>query len=311
MPEDIDKRPRIVIICGPTGVGKTGAAIRLAEAFGGEIISADSMQIYKLMDIGTAKPSPMERARAKHHMIDLIFPDQTFDANLFAESAGRAAISLCEKNVPPFVAGGTGLYIKSLLSGLFGPGPARSDLRDSFKEEAETKGARFLHEKLARRDPAAAGRIHPNDIFRTSRALEVFCASGLTITERQKKHGFKQNRFNAFKIGLNIEREKLYDRIDRRVDDMMSDGFTEEVEMLINAGYHKDLKSMRSIGYRHMADFLAGRLSKPEAITTMKRDTRRYAKRQLTWFKKDADIIWTEPEKISGLKSAVEKHIGL
>ena len=310
MAGDTDKKQRIVVICGPTGVGKTSVAIELAKTFNGEIISADSMQIYKLMDIGTAKPSMMDQARVKHHMINIIFPDQSFDANLFAKLAGKTAISLREKNIVPFVVGGTGFYIKAFLSGLFDPGVDKPGMRAFLKEEAEKKGACFLHEKLVRHDPVAANRIHPNDIFRTVRALEVFYASGLPISELQKKHAFKQSRFNALKIGVNVERERLYERINFRVDEMISEGFQEEAEGLIKMGYHENLKSMKSIGYRHMVDFINGRISQTEAVRTMKRDTRRYSKRQLAWFKKESRIIWTEPEKISDLESVIKKHIG-
>jgi len=309
MVEKKNKTPRIILICGPTGVGKTSVAIHLAETFNGEIINADSMQIHKLMDIGTAKPSAMEQARIKHHMVDIIFPDEPFDANRFSQEAGRVVFSLHKKNIFPFVAGGTGFYIQALLSGLFDPGASDSALRASLKEEAHEKGAPFLHEKLLRHDPVAAERIHPNDIFRTVRALEVFYTSGLPITERQKKHAFSENRFDALEIGLHMDRDKLYERIDRRVDEMMSGGFSEEVRMLMEAGYRKDLKSMGSIGYRHIADFITGDISEAEAVRTMKRDTRRYAKRQLTWFKKRPGIIWTEPGKIADLKPVIEKHI--
>ncbi|VEN72912.1 tRNA dimethylallyltransferase [Candidatus Desulfarcum epimagneticum] len=303
------KPPRIIVVCGPTGVGKTSDAIEMAERIGGEIIGADSMQIYKFMNIGTAKPTPEERARVRHHMVDIVFPDGDFDAARFARQADRAAKAVLEKNRVPIVAGGTGFYIKALLSGLFDAGPADPGARDAVKRELRENGPGFLHDKLARVDPEAAKRIHPNDVFRTSRALEVFYASGRPITERQKAHAFGDRRFDALKIGLNMDREKLYDRINRRVDAMMASGFPEEVRGLFDMGYREDLKSMRAIGYRHMADFIAGRVSESEAVETMKRDTRRYAKTQLTWFKKDPGVIWTGPGGVAGLETAVRRHL--
>ena len=309
MIEEKNKIPRIILVCGPTGVGKTSTAIHLAEMFNGEIINADSMQIHKLMDIGSAKPSALEQARVKHHLIDIIFPDEPFDANRFSREASDAAFFLHGKNILPFVVGGTGLYIKALLSGLFDSGASDSRMRESLKEEAREKGPSFLHEKLARHDPVAAKRIHVNDIFRTVRALEVFYTSGLSITERHKKHAFSENRFDALEIGLTIDRERLYKRIDRRVDEMMSNGFLEEVQMLMDMGYRKDLKSMGSIGYRHIASFITGDISREEAVRTMKRDTRRYAKRQMTWFAKRPGIIWAEPGNTACLEPLIKKHL--
>lgn len=295
------KKPFVLVICGPTGIGKTSAAVEAAEHFNGEIISADSMQLYRFMDIGTAKPTAAEQARVPHHLVDLLAPNEDFDAALFSDAARKIAFSLCEKGKLPVVAGGTGLYIKAMLRGLFrapSPDPAA---RRRLKAEVAAAGTEVLHQRLAAVDPSAAVRIHPKDSFRIIRALETAAATGKSITSLQRRHAFNDSPFRVFKIGLSVEREVLYERIDRRVDTMIAAGLVGEVLGLLDAGYGEDLKTMQSLGYRHMAGFLAGRLSWHEALRTMKRDTRRYAKRQLTWFRADPEIVWTDPERIQDL----------
>jgi tRNA dimethylallyltransferase len=288
--------PKVVIICGPTGVGKTAVAIELAEAFEGEIISADSMQIYKHMNIGTAKPGPHEQGRVPHHMIDIIDPNEPFDARRFAKMAQGIIIKLHERHIVPFVVGGTGLYIKALVYGLFQAKSPDPGIRIRLRQEAKIHGTAFLHERLSRCDPAAAERIHPNDTYRLIRALQVYEEAGKTISEFHHEHRFRHQAFRVLKIGLEMSRETLYDRINCRVDAMIEEGLVDEVKALLRAGYTADLKSMQAIGYRHVADFIQGRLSWNEMLRTLKRDTRRYAKRQLTWFRADQDILWVKPE---------------
>ncbi|MEZ4528308.1 MAG: tRNA (adenosine(37)-N6)-dimethylallyltransferase MiaA [Desulfobacterales bacterium] len=304
-----NQKPRIIVICGPTGIGKTGAAIDAALTFGGEIVSADSMQIYRYMDIGTAKPTAEEKAAMQHHMIDIVDPDEDFDAAQYAEEARRAVAQIHKKGKVPFVAGGTGLYIKILLGGIFqAPAPA-PELRARLRAEAKMHGAAFLHQRLLGCDPESGRRIHPNDTFRIVRALEIFETTGQSISEYHQSHGFSENPFHVYKIGLQAEREILYKRIEMRVDAMLETGLESEVRSLLEKGYSPQLKSMQSIGYRHMADWIQGRLSFDEAVRTMKQDTRRYAKRQFTWFRADPEIVWTEVREMKNLYPEIKKFL--
>ena len=289
-------KPKLIVISGPTGIGKTAVAIAVAEAFGGEIIGADSMQIYRYMDIGTAKPTAEEQVRVTHHMIDVIDPDENFDAARYAHMARACVRNLVQNDILPIIAGGTGLYIKALLYGLSSEAITDKVVRNRLKIEATTKGSRILHKRLASCDPAAATRIHPNDTFRIIRALEVYEITGRPMSSIQTSHQFGDHLFDALKIGLSMDRETLYAQIDRRVEDMIATGLVDEVKGLLDQGYGSEIKAMQSIGYRHITSFLEGKLSREEAIRTMKRDTRRYAKRQMTWFKRDPDIIWVAPD---------------
>jgi len=301
----MNRKPSIIVICGPTGIGKTSAGIEAAEAFGGEIISADSMQIYKYMDIGTAKPTLEERARIFHHMIDIIKPDEDFSAARFASLAIEKIRKLNEKMIIPFVVGGTGLYIKALTNGLFDPGVICADAKIRLKKEAGLYGTEYLYDRLKESDPVAAGRIHPNDTFRIIRALEIFETTGKAISEYQEKHGFSERMFNVLKIGLTMERQALYDRIEKRVDSMMEAGFIDEVRRLIEMNYTAGLKSMQSIGYRHIFDYIAGRVKLDETVRILKQDTRRFAKRQMTWFNADPEIVWIKPDQANDINLLV------
>ena len=306
----VSEKPKIIVICGPTGIGKTAVGIELARKLGGEIISADSMQIYRHMDIGTAKPTPEELAQIEHHMIDIVDPDEDYDAVQFSKQARDRMAEITNANLIPFVVGGTGLYIKALLHGLFQSKPVDSKIRNRLKQEAEENGSVFLFERLKKNDPAAAGRIHPKDSYRIIRALETIESSGKTISEHHQNHGFEDEPFNALKIGLRRDREKLYERIDHRVDLMIQAGLVEEVKKLLAMGYSAELKSMQSIGYRHVVGFLAGSLPWDECLRTLKRDTRRFAKRQFTWFGADRDIIWQAPANVKDIISLAGKFIG-
>lgn len=303
------KKPKVVVICGPTGVGKTSAAIGIAKEFNGEIINADSMQIYRHMDIGTAKPTHKEQACVKHHMIDIVNPDEPFDAAKFAEMARKIIAQLYKQNITPFIVGGTGFYIKALLYGLFQTEPVDPDFRLRLKNEAEIDGAAFLHKRLKKYDPDAAEKIHPNDTYRIIRALEILEATGKSISEYHQEHRFTDNPFEVLTIGLHTNREILYDRINRRVDVMISAGLLDEVKKLISMGYTEDLKPMQSIGYRHMIDFIKDRISWDDTLQTFKRDTRRYAKRQFTWFKAEPDIIWTEPKELTEIRRLIKNFL--
>lgn len=304
------KKPGVLIICGPTASGKTDAAIRLCEHFRARILSADSMQVYRYMDIGTAKPCAEELQKAPHAGISILNPDMPFDAAAFA-AMGRAFIEAnAEKEFLTIVAGGTGLYIKALLQGLFRAHPADPQRLALLEEEARKKGLSHLHARLREKDPEAAARIHPNDGFRIIRALEFFEATGSSISSRQQQHGFSDAPdYAVVKIGLLTDRAVLYERINQRVDRMLKDGLEKEVKKLLAMGYGPELKSMQAIGYRHMVDILSGRLSREEGIRLLKRDTRRYAKRQLTWFHADPEILWMPPGKLEEHVPTIRKAL--
>jgi tRNA dimethylallyltransferase len=309
MESDSDK-PKIIIICGPTGIGKTAVGLELAEKFGGEIIGADSMQIYRHMDIGTAKPTLEERCRVAHHMVDIVDPAEDFDAVQFSERARTTIAALDTQERLPFVVGGTGLYIKALLHGLFQSESVDPQIRDRLRQQLDQNGSGLLYERLEQVDPDTAGRLHPHDSYRIIRALETIESSGKSISKHHQDHGFEDDPFNVLKIGLRIDRTQLYEHIDQRVDLMVQAGLVEEVKKLLGMGYAAELKSMQSIGYRHMVAFLAGELPWDECLRTLKRDTRRFAKRQLTWFGADPQIKWYEPHQVNEIIRLIEGFLG-
>ena len=286
------ERPRIVILLGPTGVGKSKLAIELAEDFEGEIINADSMQVYKYMDIGTAKPTIDERKRVPHHLIDMVTPDQPFHAGFYRALGRRTIGELHQRGKSIWVVGGTGLYIKALTQGLFTSPRIDPRVKEKLKHEAKEKGESFLYQRLGEVDPETASRIHPHDLYRTIRALEVFESTGLPIAFFREQHRFGEKPFVTLKIGLDLDRKRLYRRIDQRVNEMMERGLLEEVKKLIDMGYGPELKPMRSLGYKEMVQYFSKEIGWDEAIQQMKRDTRHYAKRQWTWFKGDPDVRW-------------------
>jgi len=304
-----NKLPSAVVVCGPTGIGKTSFAIELARRFRGEIIGADSMQLYRHMDIGTAKPTSEERAAVKHHMVDRVDPDEHFDAEMYAHMAYAKVLELIANKTLPFIVGGTGLYIKALIHGLFESVKIDAHVRQQLKKEAEELGAHQLHARLQVCDPVAAARIHVNDTYRLVRALEIYETTGRPMSDSQQQHQFKPQRLQTVKIGLQMEREDLYQRIDKRVDIMLDQGLLKEVKSLMEAGYSMELKSMKSLGYRHMAAFLNKALDWDETVRTLKRDTRHYAKRQMTWFKADPEIVWLGLESMDEATSMVKAFI--
>jgi len=285
-------RGRIVVLVGPTAVGKTSRALQLAARFSAEIVSADSMQVYRGMDIGTAKPTAAERAAAVHHLIDIVSPDQAFDAKRFQRAADRAVAQIRERGRMPLVVGGTGLYVKALLHGLFhdpggGGGGAWAPRVEAYRRLGEEP-----HAALLRVDPAAALAIHPNDRVRAQRALDVFLRTGASITAHRAGHRFREDRYEALVVGLRMERESLSRRIDLRVKAMVRRGLLEEVAGLLRQGFSADLPPMQSLGYRHMQTVLSGSASLEEARELLARDTRRYAKRQMTWFQHQESVTW-------------------
>lgn len=290
----LSAKPSVVIIVGPTASGKTDLALRLTERCNAEIVNADSMQVYRGMDIGTAKPSREELQRVPHHLIDVAEPDRNFSASDFRTAAEEAIRSIVTRGKNVILVGGTGLYIRALLQGLVDSPSGKEELRQELAELGAREGNEALLARLHAVDPATASRLHPNDQVRIIRALEVYHETGRPISAFRADHGFGGDYFRSLKVGIHVERDELYRRIEERVELMLSRGLVQEVERLLATGYGSDLKSMRSIGYRQICSMLRGDYSYDEAVRLIKRDTRRYAKRQLTWFRTDPEIKWVE-----------------
>lgn len=300
---------KVAVLLGPTAVGKTGVALELAGRLKAEIVNADSLQVYRELDIGTAKPTPAERARAPHHLIDVVAPTESYDADRYGVEGRAVLADLHRRKVPPLVVGGTGLYLKALLHGLFEEGAPNPTIRERLHRELHDLGLPLLHQRLAALDPATASRLHPNDTYRILRALEVIEATGRPLSELFAAHRFRNCPFRVLKLGLALPREELNERIELRVEAMLTQGFLGEVEELLRR-YPPDLKPFQSLGYRHLINFLQGQWSWEEAIELLKRDTRRYAKRQLTWFKADPEVRWFHPGQIDALAAALEEFFG-
>ena len=302
----------LVIVLGPTAVGKSECAIELARQFDMEIINADSMQVYRGMDIGSAKPSPDQRTLVTHHLIDIKNPDEEFSAAQFRKEALNCIESLHRKGKKPLVVGGTGLYIRALTRGLFPAPRADHSLREKLREQEKNKGKWYLHQELTKIDPASASRIHPNDTFRIIRALEVFHLTGKSISEQHQKHQFKESYFDVLKLGLMRDRKELYSRIEKRVDRMVDSRLVEEVKNLLAKGNSPTIKPFQSLGYKQILGFLQGETDLDEAVRLIKRNTKRYAKRQITWFKKDLEIQWiTLPQQSSQIGETIKKFLNI
>ncbi len=306
---DRKQKPKIIVICGPTAIGKTSVAIDVAETFNGEVVGGDSLQIYRFMDIGTAKPTPAERARVPHHMIEIADPDEPYDAARFYQEARSRISDILSRGRLPVVAGGTGFYIKALLYGLCDARPDDPDVRQRLLNEAGLMGEKSLHNRLLQCDPEAAETIHPNDTYRLVRALEVYEITGMPMTEYRLRHTFSDAPYDALKIGLAIDRQILYERINQRVDQMIAEGLLPEVETLVARGYTEKLRPMQALGYRHMIDYLHGRQDWETSVRLLKRDTRRYAKRQFTWFNADPDVIWCAPEETARIRQIISRFL--
>jgi len=282
----------LIILVGPTGVGKSELALSLALKYRMEIVSADSLQVYRYLDIGTAKPPLEDRKKVKHHLIDIVNPDEEFSAVQFMEMAREVIDSLIRQRRSVLVVGGTGLYIKALTRGIFkGPG-ADETLRRKIREDAKKQGNEYLYQKLKAVDPESASRIHPNDIYRIIRALEVYELTQKPMSSFQASHAFRESPYRSVKIGIERERKELYQRIEKRVDGMIEHSLVEEVKGILEKGYHPELKPLQSLGYRQVIACLNGAFDLDEAIRLIKRDTKQYAKRQLTWFKADPEVEW-------------------
>ncbi|QXE85713.1 tRNA (adenosine(37)-N6)-dimethylallyltransferase MiaA [Geomonas nitrogeniifigens] len=281
---------KLLVVGGPTGSGKSDLALKLAEQIDAEIVNADSMQIYRGLDIGTAKPSPEELARVPHHLIDIVSPDQDFTASDFRREASAAIEDIDRRGKRAIVVGGTGLYLRALLEGLVDSPTGDPQLRRQFDD---IPGDELLR-RLADVDRETAARLHPNDRVRLVRALEVYTQTGRPISAFRAEHGFSGDHYRALKLAISVDRAELYRRIDARVERMLEKGLVEEVRKLLLQGYSRELKSMRSIGYKEVTAYLAGEMTLDEAVTLIKRDSRRYAKRQMTWFGRENDIYWLE-----------------
>ncbi|MET0501865.1 MAG: tRNA (adenosine(37)-N6)-dimethylallyltransferase MiaA [Candidatus Binatia bacterium] len=289
-------KPKLVIVIGPTAVGKSEIVLELAAELDGEIINADSQQVYRQMDIGTAKPTKLQRLSIRHHVIDVVDPDQQFNVAMFRQLATASVNDIRRRHRQPLVCGGTGLYIKALTHGLF-VGPAQDPAqRAALNAAAQEHGLSVLYEQLQRDDPTAGSWIHPNDRQRIIRALEIYQLTGKPLSAWQQDHAFSERPFETLKIGLCRDRVELYSLIDQRCDRMIEAGLIDEVKGLLEQGYSSALKPLRSVGYRHIGFFLEGRMTLAEAVSVMKRDTRRLAKRQLTWFRSDEEVRWFHPE---------------
>ncbi|TYP48686.1 tRNA (adenosine(37)-N6)-dimethylallyltransferase MiaA [Thermosediminibacter litoriperuensis] len=285
----------LLAIVGPTAVGKTEIAIEVALRLSGEIISADSMQIYRYMDIGTAKPAPHERKGVPHHMIDIIDPDEDFSVADFQAMAKGCIGDIYARGKLPILSGGTGLYVNAVCYNYtFCNFEKDEDLRLQLRSEAEKYGNEFLYDKLKQVDPKAAEKIHPNNLRRIIRALEVYIKTGVPFSYFEELTKKQESPYDLLIFGLTRPREELYERINKRVLLMIEKGFVDEVKRLLEMGYSKDLNSMQGLGYRQIIDYLEGRTTFEEAIYLISRDTRRYAKRQYTWFRKDKNIIWLD-----------------
>lgn len=286
------KRP-LVILTGPTAVGKTKASIRLAKAINGEIISADSMQVYKHMDIGSAKIKPEEMEGVIHHLVDVLEPHEEFHVVRFQEMAKQAMEEIYERGHIPIVVGGTGFYIQALLYDIdFTEDDGDDVYRKELEALAKEKGADHLHNMLEEVDPESAKEIHANNVKRVIRALEFYHLTGEKISVHNQREREKESPYEFRYFVLNDERANLYKRIDARVDQMMEEGLVEEVRALKNKGYYKEMVSMQGLGYKEIFEYLDGEITLEEAVYKIKRDTRHFAKRQITWFKREKDVIW-------------------
>ena len=293
------KKP-LVVLTGPTAVGKTKLSIDLAKALGGEIISADSMQVYKYMDIGSAKITEKEMDGVPHHLIDVLSPFEEFHIVRFQELAKKAVEDIYSRGRIPVFVGGTGFYIQAVTKDIdFTEGEEDKEYREELSRLAAEKGNEFLHEMLRNIDPKSAEEIHANNVKRVIRALEFYKENGFPISQHNEEQKQNETPYNLAYFVLNAPRELLYERIDRRVDEMMENGLMEEVQKLKDMGCRRDMTSMQGLGYKEILSFLEGEVPLEEAVRILKRDTRHFAKRQLTWFRRESDVIWVDKDKFS------------
>ncbi len=300
----------VIVLVGPTASGKTGLSIELAKRINGSIVSADSMQIYKYLNIGTAKPSLDEMAGIRHYMIDEVDPAVNFSVAKYRESALKYISNIIDEGKRPIVVGGTGLYINSLIYNInFSETICDEELREELRKEAADKGNRYLYDKLQEIDPIAASKIHENDIKRVIRAIEVYKQTNKTISEHADLSRLEPPPYNYLLFGLRWDREKLYSRIEKRVDNMIEAGLLDEVKGLIRSGYRRDCTALQAIGYKEIISYLKGECSWEETVFLLKRDTRHYAKRQMTWFRRVPGVNWLDADENTDIGQLAEKII--
>ncbi|MED9903295.1 MAG: tRNA (adenosine(37)-N6)-dimethylallyltransferase MiaA [Lachnospiraceae bacterium] len=296
----MEQKKPLIVLTGPTAVGKTKLSIELAKAVNGEIISADSMQVYKYMDIGSAKIKKEETEGVPHHLIDVLAPVEEFNVVIFQRLCKQALTEIYGRGHIPILTGGTGFYIQSVLYDIdFTENDEDTAYREALERLAEEKGALYLHDMLMEADPKAAEAIHPNNIKRVIRALEFHKQTNGLISEHNERERLKESCYASCYFVLNDDRKKLYERIDKRVDMMLQEGLVEEVKRLSDMGCTKDMVSMQGLGYKEILSYLAGEISLEEAVYLIKRDTRHFAKRQLTWFKREKDVLWVNKPDFS------------
>lgn len=299
---------KIIVIVGPTAAGKTYVSVELAKKLNTEVISADSMQIYKKMNIGTAKITKDEMQGINHHMIDVINPDEDYSVSEFKTDSENIIDCLIDNDKIPIIVGGSGLYVNSIIYDLdFGKAKSDEKLRDYYEYYHKEHGEDALYEKLQKIDPKAAEKIHKKNVKRVIRALEVYDITGIKFSELNTDIRKPSNKYECILVGLSVDRKILYERINQRVDKMLAEGLINEVKSLLDEGYNKDLVSMRGIGYKEIIEYLEGNLSLEEAVSVLKRNTRRFAKRQYTWFLKDTNVKWFDIEDVSKIDMTVDE----
>lgn len=300
-------KENLCIITGPTGIGKTSLSLELAKDLNGEIISCDSMQIYKHMDIGTAKIKVQEMEKVPHHLIDSVYPNEEFTVSDFKKEAKSLIKDINSRGKLPIVVGGTGLYINSLVYDLnFTRVAFNPSVRDKYERIAEDKGLEYLHKILSDIDPVSSGKINPNDKKRVIRALEIYDTTGKTMSEYNKDFRKENNDYNLAFIALNMDRTNLYNKINKRVDIMIEDGLVEEVRSILDMGYDSNSVALQGIGYKEIIMYLNSNLSIDESIDLIKQKSRNYAKRQLTWFRRDSRIKWINKEDFHDFESLMQ-----
>ena len=305
-----NKKKPMIILTGPTAVGKTDLSIQLAKAINGEIISADSMQVYRHMDIGSAKVTPEEMDGVPHHLIDVLEPEEEFNVVVFQKLAKEALTGIYERGHIPIIVGGTGFYIQALLYDIdFTENDGDTAIRRELEKLAQTQGAGCLHQMLQEIDPESAAAIHQNNVKRVIRAIEFYRQTGKKISLHNEQEREKQSPYQFLYYVLDTDRKILYERIDRRVDRMMEHGLVDEVKHLADMGCTRDMVSMQGLGYKEILDYLSGEIPLEEAVYILKRDTRHFAKRQITWFKRERDVRWLELEQFQNDRKKVLEHI--
>ena len=288
-------KQKLIVVAGPTASGKTRLAIDIAKSVNGEIVNADSMHIYKYMNIGSAKPTLEEQSEAKHHLIDFLEPDEEFSVANYTELAHKVIAEISSRGKIPIMCGGTGLYINSVVNDItFGEIETDYKLREELNELAKQHGSQYLLDILKEFDPVSAQRLHPGNLRRIVRAIEFYRTTGIPISEHQEMTKQKESRYEPLMLCVKWDREVLYDRINKRVDIMMNDGLLDEVKRLMEMGYTKELNSMKGIGYKEIIDYFEGNMSLEDTVNLIKQSSRRYAKRQLTWFRRDKRIHWLD-----------------